>query len=374
MKLNKLKKGILATTIVCTMFGAVACSDKTEDGVFINKEKSATTMKSVTGEKLDMKKINLIAGSKEEGYLLSAPDYKTELKNKDGYSPLGLGDSGFLVNYLPEQSVKKIKTLSKEVEKDKNKYTKEELQTIFLNELKKEKKVYAFLTIDNKDDSMKKDYERLKKDYKNDYKIENKDAGITYHILYNTEFDTKNLSDTDKTDFKYMVNSIDYVKKNLILFKPMKEETLSQTSNLKNFTTKDLDGNTITQDIFKDYDVTMINIWATWCGPCVAEMPQLAEVYNKLPKNANIITICTDGASQGELVKKIVTKANGKFTTLTESDSLNDSLLKNITATPTTIFVDKEGNIIGKSQVGAPGSNEKEIVDAYLSMINSNLK
>ena len=54
----------------------------------------------------------------------------------------------------------------------------------------------------------------IKKDYKNDYKIENKDAEKTYHLLYNTEFNAKNLSDTDKTDLKYMTDSIDYVKKN----------------------------------------------------------------------------------------------------------------------------------------------------------------
>ena len=44
------------------------------------------------------------------------------------------------------------------------------------------------------------------------------------------------------------------------------------------FTAADLEGNPVSEEIFKDYDLTMINIWATFCGPCISEMPDLGKL------------------------------------------------------------------------------------------------
>ena len=49
------------------------------------------------------------------------------------------------------------------------------------------------------------------------------------------------------------------------------------------FTTEDLDGNEVTESILKDKDVTMINIWGTFCPPCIEEMPELAKLSASLP-------------------------------------------------------------------------------------------
>ena len=48
--------------------------------------------------------------------------------------------------------------------------------------------------------------------------------------------------------------------------------------DLSSFQTVDLAGNEVTQDIFKEYDVTMVNIWATWCKYCIEEMRALETV------------------------------------------------------------------------------------------------
>ena len=57
----------------------------------------------------------------------------------------------------------------------------------------------------------------------------------------------------------------------------------AQTKNKNNsvkytFTTEDLDGNKITNELFADNKITMINIWGTFCGPCIREMPELAKL------------------------------------------------------------------------------------------------
>ena len=61
---------------------------------------------------------------------------------------------------------------------------------------------------------------------------------------------------------------------------------ISQPSSgfsLSSFQTADLEGTTVTQDVFKDYDITMVNVWTTWCQYCVEEMPELEKVYRNLP-------------------------------------------------------------------------------------------
>lgn len=48
------------------------------------------------------------------------------------------------------------------------------------------------------------------------------------------------------------------------------------------FTTQDIYGTDYTQDIFQDYDLTLVNLFTTWCSPCVAEMPELEELYQQM--------------------------------------------------------------------------------------------
>ena len=48
--------------------------------------------------------------------------------------------------------------------------------------------------------------------------------------------------------------------------------------NVSNFNTVDLDGNTVTGDILQNADLTFINYWATWCGPCRQIAPIVSEL------------------------------------------------------------------------------------------------
>ncbi len=116
----------------------------------------------------------------------------------------------------------------------------------------------------------------------------------------------------------------------------------------------------------------MVNIWTTWCGFCVEEMPALAELYNNLPENVNTITICGDASDEPELTKEILDSVNAKFITLEGNKDLEKCLLDSVTAFPTTIFVDSKGNLVGTPQVGAPGG-EDEIVEGYTKLINKAL-
>mgnify|MGYP000939580248 CR=1 FL=1 len=138
------------------------------------------------------------------------------------------------------------------------------------------------------------------------------------------------------------------------------------------FSTTNLYGQRITQDIFARYDLTMINVFATWCNPCIAEMPVLEKVRKSLPKNVNILGICTDAAQELALAQDIVRVTKVAYEVLIPDQSLQDNFLAKIDFYPTTVFVDKEGYYVGDPILGVPQA--KDLAKAYLKEINNRLK
>ena len=152
------------------------------------------------------------------------------------------------------------------------------------------------------------------------------------------------------------------------------EITGTETSgiDLSSFEIVDLNGDTVTQDIFKDYDITMINIWATWCGPCRSELPEIQAAYEKLPENANIISICHDAADDTEIANAIVEKMGMEFAVLVPNEELDQSVFTYLMAFPTTVFVDKEGHMVGDAVIGVPAADD--VTQAYLDYIDAALE
>ncbi len=154
----------------------------------------------------------------------------------------------------------------------------------------------------------------------------------------------------------------------------LSETPTSQTSNKSNmndFNAETLNGENFTSEDLKKYDLTMVNLWFTGCKPCVDKMPDTQELYSKLPENVNMVSICADGNGNKELASKIVSESNVKYPALIPDDKLNESILKNVSVFPTTIFVDKDGNIVGDPMEGSPASN---YVDMYLEEVNKRLE
>lgn len=136
------------------------------------------------------------------------------------------------------------------------------------------------------------------------------------------------------------------------------------------FKTVDTNGNAVTEDIFKGKKVTVVNIWGTFCPPCIEEMPSLSAWAKEMPKDAQIIGIVCDskGASDTKTTAaavKIMNDAGVKFVNILPDEGIG-KYLDNVMAVPTTIFVDGEGNILGKAVVGANVSEYKKRVTEYL--------
>ena len=141
------------------------------------------------------------------------------------------------------------------------------------------------------------------------------------------------------------------------------------------FTTTDLDGNIKNENILDGHKITMINIWATFCGPCRSEMPdleKLSHAYGNEFQIIGIVTDVTDGnyniiSSQRSSARSILSSTGVTYTQLVLSESLNDLYASDIQFVPTTLFVNESGDVIGEEYVGSKNYSEwKNIVDGLL--------
>lgn len=120
----------------------------------------------------------------------------------------------------------------------------------------------------------------------------------------------------------------------------------------------------------EDYDLIMINVWGTYCGPCRAEMPELGKLTAQLPERVLQLGLCIDGEMQPEAAKQIVESAESAYENLLPSKSF-EKLIGKVVYIPTTVFLNSNGEIVGEMEVGMP---QGDVVEGYLGMINSRLE
>ena len=143
---------------------------------------------------------------------------------------------------------------------------------------------------------------------------------------------------------------------------------LAEWSGLTSFSTYDMEAQPVDESIFSGYDLTMVNIWATWCGYCVREMPELAKLKDMLPENVNLITICDDATIETELAYTILQGTGAtNFQTLMATQEMYDQFLNQVYAFPTTYFLDSAGMPVGEPIVGVPDLEDP--ADTYYGVI-----
>lgn len=145
------------------------------------------------------------------------------------------------------------------------------------------------------------------------------------------------------------------------------------------FEAQDLSGETVNQDVFKDKKLTMVNIWGTFCGPCIEEMPYLGELNKEYQdKGFQIVGVVADGIDQEmnidptqvEKAKGMVEQTGADYLHILPTKDLIEKKLIYTQVIPETIFVDSTGQQIGDPVIG---SNDKagwsKIIDEKLAEI-----
>lgn len=144
-----------------------------------------------------------------------------------------------------------------------------------------------------------------------------------------------------------------------------KEETNKQTSTSSSsetkatqaydFTAMDKDGKTVKLSDFKGKKV-YINMWASWCGPCMREIPELEKTYQKLKDNKDIVFLSMTSPNDAEFKNQspqdkgkevILNKAKELGVTYPVLFDVNDRFIINyaIRSFPTHIFINSDGTI-----------------------------
>ncbi len=139
---------------------------------------------------------------------------------------------------------------------------------------------------------------------------------------------------------------------------------------LSSFTAETLDGEPADESIFEGKKVTMVNIWATFCGPCINEMPDLQKLHEDYAdKSFQVVGIVCDVYNDSDIktAKDIVRETGVKYVSLLPSDSLNEAKLNSVSSVPETFFVDETGTVIAGPYIGSRSYNDwAKIIDGVL--------
>ena len=140
------------------------------------------------------------------------------------------------------------------------------------------------------------------------------------------------------------------------------------------FTARTLEGEEMTQEAFGQYDLTMVNVWASWCPPCRGELSELGELYGRLPENVGFLSVTVDDPGDLKDAQALLTQYGCAFPCVDGqgSEGLMQNLLGRVMAIPTTVFFDRAGNEVGDWIVGVP-QGKGSVADAYLAEIQTRL-
>ena len=114
-----------------------------------------------------------------------------------------------------------------------------------------------------------------------------------------------------------------------------------------------VDGTEMTSEIFADSKLTMINVWATYCNPCLSEMPDLGEIANEYdPATFQMIGIISDVAENDttaniDTAKALIEETKADYPHLLLNQSLYSNLVGGISGVPTTFFFNQKSELLG---------------------------
>lgn len=131
------------------------------------------------------------------------------------------------------------------------------------------------------------------------------------------------------------------------------------------FSAESLTGESLDETHVQENRLTMLNFWATWCGPCVGEMPDLAELYkNYAEKGFSILGVMVDDDT--EAARSLIEEFEVGYPILLLDGDLTD-MAAGFRYVPTTVFLDSSGAQVGETQIGSMNYAEwSALVDELL--------
>lgn len=132
------------------------------------------------------------------------------------------------------------------------------------------------------------------------------------------------------------------------------DESQEQEVYVLTFEATTTEGEALTSECFANAKLTMINVWATYCNPCLSEMPDLGEIAAEYdPADFQMIGIISDVMEDGaqsdiDYAKQLIEETSATtYPHLLLNESLYMNLVGAVSGVPTTFFVNEKGELLG---------------------------
>ncbi|HVG23935.1 MAG TPA: TlpA disulfide reductase family protein [Thermoanaerobaculia bacterium] len=139
------------------------------------------------------------------------------------------------------------------------------------------------------------------------------------------------------------------------------EEELGPGSVMPAYASKNLDGSAFDLAAHRD-KVVLLNVWATWCGPCRFEIPELQRIHDTYAaRGFEVVGVSVD-ESEAKEVRAFVDEQKVKYPIVHDVEQKLPALL-NVSVLPTSVLVGRDGKIVWK-KVGAILEGDQELKSA----------
>jgi len=120
--------------------------------------------------------------------------------------------------------------------------------------------------------------------------------------------------------------------------------------------------------------IVVVNFWATWCGPCVREMPTLARLQEKFAGDDFAMVLVSQDRGGWKVIDRFMTKLKLEFPNSLLDDRLKLSRAMQVNSLPVVAILDRQGNEVGRVSGGAEWDAPEAfaLVEYYLNRDDRN--
>jgi thiol-disulfide isomerase/thioredoxin len=127
---------------------------------------------------------------------------------------------------------------------------------------------------------------------------------------------------------------------------------------------EDLNGQPVSLSKYRDKTI-FLNVWATWCGPCVAELPSISRLAEN-PALKDVVFLCVSIDENPDSVRKFVKQQNSMAMTIVVSKGKVPAIFET-DAIPTTFLIGPDGRIATR-EIGGQDWNDPQVVKQLQSL------
>lgn len=184
--------------------------------------------------------------------------------------------------------------------------------------------------------------------------VEELPAQENFRFFFMTDYASgiEHFSDEAKATYEALESYLPALKDSIETFLPDEasvQQTVADNEKYLTFMSNTLDGEAVSAAMFYEYDMTVVNFWASYClDDHINELDTLQEFYEDLQKkhpNVNFIQVVIDTPTE-EAEKKALDayeEAGVTFKGIMPDQNMAKWIMENLNGLPTTVFVNKEG-------------------------------